>query len=102
MLNNFVAAASFAATRQALSWAEDLELDHNRLLALMHDSSGQTWFGTNFDDIEFAKDRFSEMNTLGILAKDVSAALDAVADPNNVLGTALIDTISNLGDYRSG
>jgi len=56
VLNNFIAAMSLAGTRQVLDWAADLGVDHDRLMALMHDSSGQTWFGSNFDQIEFSRD----------------------------------------------
>ena len=96
VLNNLVAASSVAATRTALSWADELGLDQARLLALMHDSSGQTWFGSNFDKIEFARDGYAEDNTIGILRKDVAAALDAAGGEDHPLGAALIRVISDL------
>lgn len=96
VLNNLVAASSVAATRTALSWADELGLDEERLLALMHDSSGQTWFGSHFEQIEFARDGFAPDNTIGILAKDVAAALHAVDRENHALGAALIDIIRTL------
>lgn len=42
VLNNLVTASSVAATRTALAWADALGVPEERLLALMHDSSGQT------------------------------------------------------------
>lgn len=96
ILNNLVAASSFAATRTALSWSDDLGLDQAGLLALMHDSSGQTWFGSNFDQIEFARDGYGDDNTIGILKKDVAAALDAVGGEDHPLGAALMKVIGEM------
>lgn len=79
VLNNYVAAATVVAVRQALGWADDLGVDRARLLALMHDSSGQTWFGSNFDRISFAREGWDPANTIGIIEKDVRACLDAAA-----------------------
>ncbi len=78
VLNNFVTASSVTAVRQVLQWAEELDIDQDRLLALIHDSSGQTWFGSAFNDIEFSRDGYSDDNTIGILRKDVESMLDAV------------------------
>lgn len=96
VLNNLVAASSVAATRTALAWADRLGLDETHLLALMADSSGQTWFGSGFDQIEFARDGYAADNTIGILRKDVAAALDAVDAADDPLGRALVDVISEL------
>lgn len=96
VLNNYVAAASAAYTRRALDWARDLDLDRGALLALMNDSSGQTWFGTNFNQIEFARDGHASDNTIGILPKDVAAALDGVGAPDDPMGCAVIDYLKHL------
>jgi len=97
VLNNFVAAASVASVRQALAWADQLGIDRDRLLALMNDSSGQTWFGSNFDRIEFARDGYDADNTIGILKKDVESALDAVgADPGDGLQAAILRYLAAL------
>lgn len=96
VLNNYVGASSVTATRKALSWAEDLGLDRSKLLALMHASSGQTWFGSNFDLIEFSRDGYDPDNTVHILAKDVEAALDGVGAPDDAMGRAFIETLRNL------
>ena len=95
--NNLVAASSTAATRTALAWAEEHGLERDALLKLMHDSSGQTWLGSNFDAIEFAADGYADDNTIGILAKDVAAAKDAApAGADTTLADAIIRTIRNL------
>ncbi|MCT4655897.1 MAG: NAD(P)-binding domain-containing protein [Cohaesibacter sp.] len=102
VLNNFVAASSTVAVRQVLDWASDLDVDHNKLLTLMHDSSGQTWLGSNFHDIEFAVCGFESDNTIGILKKDVESALDAVdADPSTGLQGAIIQSILALKPYKN-
>ncbi|MEM6743595.1 MAG: NAD(P)-binding domain-containing protein [Pseudomonadota bacterium] len=78
VLNNLVGAASVAMTRTALDWADALDLPEERLLSLMHDSSGQTWFGSNFDAIEFSRDGHDPDNTIAIIVKDIESALDAM------------------------
>lgn len=100
VLNNYVAGHSTAATRQVLEWAEELDLDREKLLALMHDSSGQTWFGSHFDTIEFARDGYATDNTIGILTKDVTAALDGVGAPENPMGRAVIEKLKMLKSLR--
>ena len=77
VLNNLLAAANTAMTRLVLDWADAAGLDEVALLRLIHTSSGQNWFASNFDQIEFARDGLSEDNTIGILVKDIESALDA-------------------------
>ena len=96
VLNNYVAASSAASTRKVLAWAEELGLDQAKLLALMDASSGQTWFGSNFDAIEFTRDGYHPDNTIHIIAKDVEAALDGVGAPDDAMGRAFIDVFRNL------
>ncbi len=97
VLNNFIAATSMVATRRVLDWADDLDVDPDRLLALMHDSSGQTWFGSNFDAIEFSRDGYDPDNTVGIVKKDVESCMDAL-DPVARAGLpqAVIDAVAGL------
>jgi len=97
VLNNLVAAASTVATRTALSWGAENGISQNDLLEVMHKSSGQTWFGSNFEDIEFSKDGFDDDNTIGILAKDVASAFTAAPDgaPSKFTDT-LIEMIRGL------
>lgn len=97
VLNNLLAASSTVMTRLALDWADALAIDQDKLLALMHTSSGQTWFGSNFDTIEFARDGFDPENTIGILKKDVEAAIDGAPDHVDLtLPRTLIAAIEKL------
>lgn len=96
VLNNYVSAACAATTRRALDWADQLGLDQRALLALMHDSSGQNWFASNFDQIEFSRDGYALDNTIGILPKDVAAALDGVDAPDDPIGQAVIGYLKSL------
>lgn len=97
VLNNLAAASSTVITRLALDWAEDLGLDQGKLLALMHTSSGQTWFGSNFNEIEFSRDGFDPENTIGILKKDVESAMDGAPDNARLaLPEALVQAILAL------
>ncbi len=77
VLNNLLAAANTAMTRLVLDWADQAGLKEPALLDLVHTSSGQNWFASNFDSIEFARDGFDADNTISILVKDVDSALDA-------------------------
>jgi 3-hydroxyisobutyrate dehydrogenase-like beta-hydroxyacid dehydrogenase len=95
-LNNFVAACSTVATRRSLAWADALGVDRGKLLALMHDSSGQTWFGSQFDAIEFARDGWAPDNSIGLLVKDVSAALDAAGEAPDGFAAALLAALRAL------
>ncbi|OUS08338.1 3-hydroxyisobutyrate dehydrogenase [Rhodobacterales bacterium 52_120_T64] len=97
VLNNLLAASSTVATRLVLDWADELGVEEARLLDLMHTSSGQTWFGSNFNDIEFARDGFDPENTIGILKKDVEAAMDGAPDNADLkLPSTLIAMIEKL------
>lgn len=97
VLNNLLAASSTVATRLVLDWADALGIEENRLLDLMQTSSGQTWFGSNFNDIEFSRDGFDLENTIGILKKDVEAAVDGAPDSADLnLPLTLIGMIEKL------
>lgn len=96
VLNNYVAGASVAAVRQALDWAPDMGVGRETLLRVMDDSSGLTWFGANFDRIEFARHGWAPDNTIGILTKDVEAALDGAGAPEDPVGRAVIGRIRRL------
>lgn len=77
VLNNLLAASNTAMTRLVLDWADATGLNEAALLELMHTSSGQNWFASGFDQIEFARDGYDVDNTIAILVKDVESALDA-------------------------
>ncbi len=84
VLNNLLAASNTAMTRLVLDWADQAGLDETKLLNLIQTSSGQNWFASGFNDIEFARDGMSEDNTIGILVKDIASALDAAPDNADV------------------
>lgn len=77
VLNNLLAASHTAMTRLVLDWADAAGLDTDKLLNLIATSSGQNWLASGFETIEFAKHGFAGDNSIGILVKDVAAALDA-------------------------
>lgn len=77
VLNNLLAASHTAMTRLVLDWADATGLATDKLLNLISTSSGQNWLASGFDQIEFARDGHAPDNTIGILVKDVAAALDA-------------------------
>lgn len=97
VLNNLLAAGNTALTRLVLDWADQSDLDTEELLRLIDTSSGQNWFATGFDDIEFSRDGHAPDNTIGILVKDVAAAIDAAPDDAElVLPQTLMSALRNL------
>jgi 3-hydroxyisobutyrate dehydrogenase-like beta-hydroxyacid dehydrogenase len=78
VVNNFVAASSVVAVRHALKSASALGIDQKTILQIMRTSSGGTWFGDNFGDIDWAGEGYEPSNTIGILDKDMAAYLDAL------------------------
>ena len=98
VLNNFVASACVAAVRTVLDQAGDLGVTPDRLLRVMRTSSGGTWYGDNIDRIDWAAEDYDPSNTIGILEKDVTAYLDAVAgdDPPDALTAAVLERLRSL------
>ena len=96
VLNNLLAASHTAMTRLVLDWADAQGVDEGRLLDLVHAASGQNWFASGFDEIEFARDGYSEDNSIGILFKDVAPALDIVGDAETSLPIAVQEAIRRL------
>ncbi|SEP74121.1 3-hydroxyisobutyrate dehydrogenase [Thalassovita taeanensis] len=97
VLNNLLAASNTAMTRLVLDWADEAGLDECALLDLINTSSGQNWFASNFDTIEFSRDGLSDNNSIGILVKDVESALDAATpDTDTALPRAVQDAIRQL------
>lgn len=79
VLNNFAAAASVVAVRRVLEAADALGFDRDRILAVMHTSSGQSWFASQFDRIAWSRQGYDPDNTIGILEKDVGCFVEAVS-----------------------
>lgn len=97
VLNNLLAASNVAMTRLILGWADEADLDQEALLALIHTSSGQNWFASGFDQIEFARDGHAPDNTIAILVKDIESALDAAPSGSQLdLPKLIQDHIRNL------
>ncbi|MEO0380842.1 MAG: NAD(P)-binding domain-containing protein [Pseudomonadota bacterium] len=97
VLNNLLAASHTAMTRLVLDWADDAGLDTDRLLALINTSSGQNWLASGFESIEFAKDGHAPNNSIGLLVKDIDAALDAAPTAADTrLPKAIQDTVRAL------
>ena len=100
VLNNYVAATSVASVRRVLSVAPQLNVDPEQLLSVMAASSGSTWFGDQFAEIIWSSNGYSPNNTIGIIEKDVNAALDAInaldSDHGSPLDLAVLDALRLL------
>lgn len=103
VLNNYVAASSVAAVRRVYELARRLGVDVTGLRQVMAASSGATWFGDHFEDIDWSRQGYDPANTIGILEKDVHAALDAATDTSGTnpwaLDRALLETLKSLEPY---
>ena len=93
VLNNMLAASNTVMTRLVLDWADEAGLDEDKLLALIHTSSGQNWFASGLKEIEFARDGYGSENSIGILKKDVESALDATPESGD---TRLPDLLTQM------
>ena len=80
LLNNYVAATSVVAVRKVLGAASELGIDKDRLLEIMQQSSGSTWFGDNFKRIAWAEQGYQSDNTMAILEKDFNCALQSMPE----------------------
>jgi len=78
VINNFVATSSVVAVRRAMGAAAALGVERDALLDVMRTSSGGTWYGDHFDDIDWAREGYDPENTMGILEKDMASFLDAL------------------------
>ncbi|WP_284154826.1 NAD(P)-dependent oxidoreductase [Algicella marina] len=97
VLNNMIAASSVATTRLALDWAAEAGISGERFREVAETSSGQTWFSRHFAAIDWAEEAFDPANTMGILVKDVTSALDtAPAGATTALPRAIINAIRTL------
>ena len=96
VLNNFVAAACVVTVRQALAEAARLGLDKTTLLSVMDKASGQNWFASNIDKIDWSDETYDKANTIGILEKDLSSYIDALQNGPKALHIALADALKTL------
>lgn len=93
VLNNYVACSSVAVVRRSYARALALGMDLEALRDVMRASSGSTWFGNHFYDIDWSREGYAKTNTVGILEKDVMASLDAVSELPEVAGDAFDEAI---------
>jgi 3-hydroxyisobutyrate dehydrogenase len=49
------------------------------ILEVMRTSSGSTWYGDNYESIDWSSQAYDPSNTMGIVKKDVAAYLDAIS-----------------------
>lgn len=96
VLNNLLAASHTAMTRLVLDWADAQGVDEEKLLSLIDTASGQNWLASGFEQIEFARDGYAEDNSIGILFKDVAAALDIAGEADTTLPRAVQEAIRQL------
>jgi len=94
VLNNYMAACSVVSVRMGLHHAARLGIDSSTLLDVVGRSSGQNWFASNIDKIDWGAEVYSPDNTIGILEKDVLAAIDAMRDPASDDGNRAIEDSS--------
>lgn len=78
VLNNYLAATHVVATRRCLARAAELGVDTEQFLDVVSQSSGANWFASKLPVINWAHENYSKDNTIGIIEKDVLAAMDAV------------------------
>ena len=64
VLNNLLLASNTAVTRLVLDWADQAGLDGAGLRQLIHNSSGQNWFASNFETHEFSLDGHAPRTSL--------------------------------------
>ena len=96
VLNNFVASTTVVVVRNVLKQAEVLGLDKDALLDVMGQSSGQTWFGSHFDEINWSGEGHDPANTIGTLVKDVRAFIDVLPDGPEPIHEAVIEGLKSL------
>lgn len=88
LVNNLLAATNLAAAAEALQFAGRLGLDLRRTLAVIEQSSGQSWIGS--DRMHRALEGNEQVHAhTGLLAKDTQLALEAAlaAGVHPVLGS---------------
>jgi len=93
VINNFVVSSSVVAVRRALQAGEALGVDGRILLEVMRTSSGGTWYGDHFDDIDWAREGYDPENTMGILEKDMTSFLDALQSADGMAAGPFEDAV---------
>jgi len=99
VLNNYIAASSVVSVRNSLAQAERLGMPSDTLLQVVNLSSGGNWFAANLENIDWCSETYDPTNTIGILEKDVTAALDVMnhnQPDTNQFGHALLDALREI------
>lgn len=109
VLNNYVAACNVISLRKSLAHAAQLGMPADKLLEVINNSSGSNWFSNRIDAIDWSHEDYRPDNTIGILEKDVTAALDVIdslynGQSNNPFSTtehdefghAMLSSLKNL------
>ncbi len=96
VLNNFVAATSVVTMRNVIHHASALGMDKDTLLKVIGQSSGQNWFGSRFDEIDWSGETYDPANTIGILEKDVRSFVDALDSGAEPLHKAILEALRVL------
>ena len=70
----------------------------------MSASSGSTWFGDKFHDIDWSFEGYATGNTVAIVEKDIRASLDAIESCADVAADAfdeaLLSGLKSLEPYQ--
>ncbi|MBF0276571.1 MAG: NAD(P)-dependent oxidoreductase [SAR324 cluster bacterium] len=105
VLNNYVAASSVVAVRRVIEISKALGTNESILREVLSTSSGGTWFGSNFERISWASEGFEKTNTIGIVEKDVRAALETVDELPEIdsllFDDAILDALRKLKPIES-
>ena len=109
VLNNYVAACNVISVRKSLAHAVELGMPVENLLTVVNQSSGSNWFANKIDAIDWSHESYQPDNTIGILEKDVTAALDVIDgiySENNEqakddFGHAMLAALKTLPDMPS-
>ncbi|MDA9009113.1 NAD(P)-dependent oxidoreductase [Alphaproteobacteria bacterium] len=96
VMNNYITAAAAVATRQTLDRAQELGVEPAKLLEVIHASSGQNWFASNFEEIYWSAQNYEPSNTMGILEKDVRSSLAPFEGRQSELDAAILNHLKNL------
>ena len=84
------------AVRRVLAASPKLGVSPEVLLDVMSRSSGQTWYGSRFLEIDWARQDYSPDNTIGILEKDVQSFLKGLGDEPTPADESLLQSLRAL------
>ena len=96
VLNNYCAASGLVATRRALELANVAGVPNQTLLDVMKVSSGSNWYADNLQAIDWADEGYAPDNTIGIVLKDVTCALDIVSGETNELDEGILAALRTM------